>query len=756
MLLRFTSIKNVGRFHDCHPGGRHFGKKTIIFGGNGNGKSTKTDILNSASTGNAKLVKSRKTFGSTDGQVVEMVFDEAGVNKTVKYENGAWSAPVPNLVVFDSRFVSQNIFDGDRLSDEHRSNLHRIIVGAEGRKLAEAIGASGRDIRAKEQEVNVKEREFKITEHAKVLTLDAFIALPQDVEIDKKIAELEAQKEFIAIARNPELKKLSEGIPAGVEENLSRGSAIAHEQAKKDIEGHVAVHWQDQSHRKEFLSEGLVLAKDEHCPFCGQDLGPVSGLIEAYRAFFDAKYKQWETEIRSSLREIRGWNVDAAIKDLESGVAGWKKFLPSECGEISSWIAVNGDVLRQAKADLEKECERKSLNVEHQMDFSSLKKIETLLVDLDIKIGVVNSAAGTYKKNAESKDARTIESDLLKQRAVKSRHEPVWVSFCAEHAKLTTDLLRLKSEREANITKLNTYSAGVFASHQNKINEILEKLGADFRIEELEEKTDRRKVGGVHCGFKLVFFGSHSVVTEDGEDGYRINNTLSHGDKNLLALAFFVATLWNDPELDRKIIVVDDPVSSLDYDRKCATVGLFTDLRNEAGLEPKQLIILTHDRPLLKEIGKHPWFSDGKYLQLVNAGKTLDGRKKSDMEDMNITDFLMSEDMKRQERIKHIAEDNDPIPPSALDDCRPILESLMKQKYWNELKQVIAERGSLGTFVDKLEELGIYDGSRAAEFRALAPKLHDPHHASPESQSQPSDGDIRHTAKETLRLAKLV
>ena len=55
-----------------------------------------------------------------------------------------------------------------------------------------------------------------------------------------------------------------------------------------------------------------------------------------------------------------------------------------------------------------------------------------------------------------------------------------------------------------------------------------------------------------------------------GEPSFR--TTLSSGDRNTLALAFFFASLELDTALPDKIVVIDDPMTSLDEHRSLATV----------------------------------------------------------------------------------------------------------------------------------------------------------------------------------------
>jgi hypothetical protein len=84
-----------------------------------------------------------------------------------------------------------------------------------------------------------------------------------------------------------------------------------------------------------------------------------------------------------------------------------------------------------------------------------------------------------------------------------------------------------------------------------------------------------------------------------GEPAFR--NTLSSGDRSTLALAFFLTSLDRDPGLSGKVVVIDDPISSLDEHRSLTTVQ---ELRR-LGRRVSQLFILSHDKSFLCKIWQH-------------------------------------------------------------------------------------------------------------------------------------------------------
>jgi wobble nucleotide-excising tRNase len=83
---------------------------------------------------------------------------------------------------------------------------------------------------------------------------------------------------------------------------------------------------------------------------------------------------------------------------------------------------------------------------------------------------------------------------------------------------------------------------------------------------------------------------------QPGDHSFR--NTLSAGDRNALALAFFFATLELDPNIADKIIVIDDPVSSLDEHRSLTTIQEIRRLAVQAA----QVILLSHTKNFLGDV----------------------------------------------------------------------------------------------------------------------------------------------------------
>jgi wobble nucleotide-excising tRNase len=136
MIEKFISIKNIGRFRDCIPRGDvAFRKLTLLFAENGRGKTTLCAILRSLMTGKHEFISERKTLGTTNPASVQI---RIGGN-TISFLNGAWNTSHPDIVIFDSVFIHDNVYAGDYVDHDHKKNLYRVIVGTQGVQLAEQI-----------------------------------------------------------------------------------------------------------------------------------------------------------------------------------------------------------------------------------------------------------------------------------------------------------------------------------------------------------------------------------------------------------------------------------------------------------------------------------------------------------------------------------------------------------------------------------------------------------------------------------------
>jgi wobble nucleotide-excising tRNase len=83
-----------------------------------------------------------------------------------------------------------------------------------------------------------------------------------------------------------------------------------------------------------------------------------------------------------------------------------------------------------------------------------------------------------------------------------------------------------------------------------------------------------------------------------------------------LALAFFFASLDQDPQLSQKIVVIDDPMTSLDEHRSLTTVQETGRLLNRV----EQVVVLSHSKPFLCAIWQEADKTSRAALKIIRSG----------------------------------------------------------------------------------------------------------------------------------------
>ena len=110
-MLSKIVIRNVGvlRAFDTFNAPK-LDKLTLVYGRNGRGKSTLTSVLRAARDGEAATVLGRKSLGN-GGAAPEVVLVAAAGN--VIFKNGAWNTKGAPVEVFDTTFITDNVYAGE-------------------------------------------------------------------------------------------------------------------------------------------------------------------------------------------------------------------------------------------------------------------------------------------------------------------------------------------------------------------------------------------------------------------------------------------------------------------------------------------------------------------------------------------------------------------------------------------------------------------------------------------------------------------
>lgn len=753
MLKRIQKIVNIGKFGDCRVPGCQFEKETIIFGLNTHGKSTFTAILRSLQTGNNDTLIGRKTFGATSGKGVEIDFEEAGVVDKHIFQSRAWNKSNPDILIFDSKFIAENVFDGENITFDQQKNLNTIIIGKRGQELNMEIAQLQKQSDDYTTQKTDKGREFN--GHFPGRDFAKFKTIKEDTNIDETIKEKDKEIAF---------EKGKEDIRANVKVYLQSISGIRFtvrdifiktlDVKQEEIEVHIKSHFSKEEHAQTFLSEGLGFLKDKpvdgsqrSCTFCGQKMDKgAESLVELYSAYFKGGYKDLQDEIARETTYFKRLNIEAMLEKINIDLKAKNLSIGLDDAKISE--------ISELKKEFEDELEKKR-DLNYQIDFDSFDRLKEAVEQIATDLKLLQ----TTKLDISSPKTMVILENERKELAItKKRYESTWVTFCVDIATIDTEAERVRTIREERRKELDTYSAAIFGIHKSTINKLCKDMGADFEIEDF--KPLKKIVGKAERIFAIQFFGTHKVLIDaEDEKSPNFKNTLSESDKRLLAFAFFISLLMHDKDLDKKIIVLDDPISSFDSERQRKTIHLISDIAykykyvsgTEKVLTPKQKIILTHEDHFAKELKRlMPSAYTLKIEEYVDAGQKRSRLAHADFDN----DFPDDEISQRIDKIKGILDTRSFVTPFT-EDCRIVLENIFKRKYYLELKNNILQKKSVRTFTTTLiqnKTNGFENTSKSNKFIRLCDDLNIELHDNSSANSNGNKESILNDFFECLKM----
>ena len=765
ILKRIKLIKNIGKFYDCKSSGIEFGRATIIYGKNGDGKSTLTSIFRSLATNNPTILKGRKSFGATDNKKIELVFDDAGSNREFVFHNQSWNRSHNKILIFDSQFIHENIYDGESIDENHKSNLHRVIIGATGAGLMRELEEAVEKIKTLDQKKRELTSEYKGSTFGNNFSIDTFINVPQDQQIDEKIREKEKEIDFVRQLSRPGSINIITINIEHLRTILRQGFKSAHEDAERQLIAHIENHWKDKGHPKTFIRDGLALIHNPSdldksaCPFCGQSLAPAKALIECYQQYFDEAYKKFREALIQEIEIFNKINIEVMISAAEVTISSWQQFLGEDYSKkiIDSLANFKIEIVK-SKGKFKVECDQKIQDLNHSVEFSQLDIFIKNFSELQNLLTSFNEDVQLYISSHSSKSEEALKQEIGKLRAIKSRYTEKWIKYCKEYSDGELNIGRAKTQRDQKIEELSVYTQETFNKHQVTINTFLNDMGVDFKIANFCEHKDLRRTPGIFCGYEIEFFSRDRIPLHDFDDKPSVKNCLSQGDKGALAFAFFLSTLFHDDYLGNKIVIFDDPVSSFDGERKRKTAQFLLDVRSLTKSCPAQLIIMTHETQFLGILYNASNNADTRYLKIEPDGVTPQGRKKSTISHCKVMEeFLQAEEVRQLKKIQKCLQDNATIPEDVRADCRNVIEAVFKIKYYLELEEEINQKKSVRAFLDKLCYLNLpsYDTTKKNRLSRLFDDLHVPHHSGiTQNPIETSAGDLRSILRDTLDVLK--
>ena len=713
MISKIQSIYNIGNYLDYQASGDVALKKfNIFYAENGAGKTTLATILRSLALGEGILIDRHKRLNAISSPKVEIKLED---NSLCRYDNGKWNKTNHDIEVFDSYFVADNVYSGMEISADNRKALYKFVVGNTGIEIARKIN------RLKSMSVDLQREKTKLIDEIKNLIhyndVETVVKLAPKKDIDILLSQ--KQQEF-KISSNNEVIIKHEELPNIKSFTLPFNTRQIKSLLQKSIDC-ISEHYltfisqrintlknNGLSNAEKWLADGLAevnTINDDSCPFCGQSLSGAKEIIDGYNLYFSKEYNQLINSINLCNSQFQRFDVRNFIRvvtefheKLMSQYHFWQIYL-KDLNKVTD-MPTELTLLEDDFSKVQEKISEKAQN--------PLSKIENdNLEELEVHLGVVFSFIEELKKyvayigplitklKSTLKPLDTVRKELRALEIYKLRYESPLKEMCEYFIIVEKQILRLQKLTTQLQNEQKENSAAFLHDYGDIINNYLQNVFCtDFRIENIKDGGYRGKSRDASLTYSLTFKGK--PLSLDTDDNLSFKNTLSEGDKNTIAFSLFLAKLdkYSEEKLKNKIIVFDDPLTSLDLNRRNATINELVKMYQKT----KQTLVLSHNLAFLLELNNRRKIK-GKDKKVLLIEKQID---KSIIREFKLRDELSAEFascIEKIEKFKESGADEDMEP--AINSIRLSLEAKLKFKYGRYLSTL---DGTFGQIISELEK----------------------------------------------------
>jgi len=624
MIKKFLEITNLGIFKDCSWGKTipEFERFNIIYGWNGSGKTTLSQLFSALENGEISAYPDLKYKIETD---------EGEYSQGISYGK--------QIRVFNQHYITENI---DVLACKTNPIF---ILGVENKKLSEIIKDDEKKLRGdpekpedlgmlKELELRKREHQQKTKDSGKLFSDIARTISTNLVGVstrtyrknnaERDFAELNSKEllsdtdknKYELTLRQQEISIVAELKRGDLEEDTDAILSQAKSLFAITVETIMIARLIENSEISQWVEKGYQLHLEiasENCEFCNQPL-PQERISEL-AAFFNEADKKLKADIDDLLTKINELYTKIQNIDVADKAHLYAELQSDYSSSVNEFSKAKQDLLEDI-TDFKSEVENKKLHTTESKILSKSinpTKFFSAIHEVNIHIRSHNKKSRNFseaKKEAEEKLRKHYLSEIWDD--VKT--------FDSDIANLykMIDLLEHGNPDDPNDIGITGLKNRV-DQNKNKISQ------SGLACDEINDQLE-------------IFLGRRELVFEVDKEGYTIRrhgeiaNNLSEGEKTAIAFVYFTISLKDrDFDIENGIVVIDDPISSLDSN---SLFQAFAFLKNGV-VQAYQVFILTHNYDFLQLLLN--WLqnvpnSQGKKSYCMIKNHLCDGRRVADID----------------------------------------------------------------------------------------------------------------------------
>lgn len=686
MITSIERIYGIGRYGH-YNGPVDIQKNQVIFGFNGAGKSTLSDIFYSLKNDKDHLLplSKRRTLITDAGQAPEnQVIELSTDGETLRFDGKHWNKNV-NIHVFNDQYIDEYLFIGDNYVDGGRP----IGLGAkEAQKLTkkqqcetewtECLDTINQVLLNNKEvcrKANLGQSRIRIEKWDKRIKKFAELAAvhgTQREEIRKRhdepdfsspnIRSLQLWRDQLSI-----LYTLQDSGGATVIQGLAKLLQTTPEITGREIAAHMhaTMKYADPT----WLARGRRYQKHETlCPYCGQEIDNPNfkKFAKDLDRFIHGKQKEKTVQIRQKVEKAKSYlNVEKLkilqniLKEIHIENSG-KPFLYKWTLSLATSLQFPDPGWEEHLGNLVKKLGRKFQNPYEEIALTQEEKlicggVGRILEKFNILLSKLTNEQKRCTEQLRSQQEYELQDGLYEVFYGPNKENFENAINCA---------VRMLNLNEM-IQEIQTELGKMLDAHKlDDVNRFLEEVNVNFTVN-IVDNSYQVKIKGY----------------ESSE--YQKENKLlcSEGERRMLAFAYFLQEVKEDPE--RKIIVVDDPVSSMDSSRRSVVAYKLMTLMQEGN----QVIVLSHDLFFVERLNALSEKLKESPLGLLQINKYSPTFSTLDLQEYLVTDEKVYEQIIRN----GIESDNPRDKMVALIAMRPYV-SVMTQG--NDLYHDIEEKAS--------------------------------------------------------------
>lgn len=657
-IKKITAIKKYKSFIDyrweqlCkNDSGQicYFSPFTIIFGENGSGKTAACEILKDL-IGSQKFEEYTPERAEIELEVLEITSNKTPNGKVhtrrkrskkiYKFENNLWNDPAPRqneIIFFDVDFINKNIHSHgtiSKLQGEHAQNAGKLIIDLD----AEANSLKAKLMEQKKQ-LNNFETYNKDTLNMNFSDEDkkfyGQVHKKPTREKNKLLQEATLEAEERKKSEEQLIKLINKTTKIGALQGISlipslpqpSDEAIYKEIFQRDIKKSSEVKT-DTAIKNHYLKHKSFLEKNENykkitetpekaCPLCMQSLSGARKVISFYRKIFDKAYEKarekYLINVKNLISELT--NLQDILRKLPDSTST----VLNELEKISQDFKIDDLYIINDRQKYHKSFEKynKSLK-EYSELIRALEKLKTLEKDEIITDDLFG------KVLTHVTDARKLITEFNKYIKGKNKIIADFKQKYSSKKKINTELVQVRDKmaklekiivffREDKISKIRKHIE--MSSQEEKLTRKV-KTAEEFLKKHLAEKIPQSVISEMtetlNC-FNLNFSLQHikpSSKTKDYSFSFKVidknkeerefKKGLSEGERQVISLSLFFALNRNLSNKADKVLILDDPITSLD----APNLKILSDVIHKRTSEFGQIIVLTHHPLFFKYLKK--------------------------------------------------------------------------------------------------------------------------------------------------------